>query len=204
MGSVNKVIIVGNLGADPETRYTADGKPVTTMRVATSEKWTDRDGHAQEKTEWHRIVVWGKQAEHCSQYLSKGRSVYLEGRLQTREWEDKEGVKRFTTEVVADRVVFLGGGSGDSARQEGDAGSRGNAGGGRGRAEHRDQEDDQASDFHWAPAIHCHDRPEAVPPDAAATVSGASDDAARAACSGSILARRNRSVARSASTGLLK
>lgn len=108
---VNKVIIIGNLGADPELRYTQAGQAVANFRVATNERWTDKDGQTQERTEWHRIVVWGRQAENCEKYLSKGRQVYVEGRLQTREWDDKDGNKRHTTEVVASSVQFLSGGT---------------------------------------------------------------------------------------------
>jgi single-strand DNA-binding protein len=106
--SVNKVILVGRLGADPEKLVTGSGKTVTKFNVATSESWRDGGGQKQEKTEWHKIIVWGAQAETCAQYLGKGRQVYLEGRLQTRQWDDKEGNKRYTTEVVAQRVQFLG------------------------------------------------------------------------------------------------
>lgn len=106
---VNKVILVGNLGADPEMRYTASGAGVCELRLATNESWTDKNGQRQERTEWHRIVVWGKRAELCSKYLSKGRQVYVEGRLRTRSWDDKEGNKRYTTEIVANDVQFLGG-----------------------------------------------------------------------------------------------
>jgi single-strand DNA-binding protein len=109
MASVNKVILVGNLGRDPEIRYTPSGQAVANFTLATSENFTNREGKREERTEWHRIVVWGKTAELCTQYLAKGRSVYIEGRLQTREWEDKEGQKRRTTEVVAQSVQFLGG-----------------------------------------------------------------------------------------------
>ena len=109
MASINKVILIGNLGRDPELRYTKDGRAVANFTLATNERWRDRDGNNQERTEWHRIVVWEKQAENCAQYLQKGRSVYVEGRLQTREWEDKEGHKRHTTEIVAQNVTFLGG-----------------------------------------------------------------------------------------------
>ena len=114
MASVNKVILIGNLGRDPELRYTASGQGVANFTLATNERWRDKDGANQERTEWHRIVVWGKTAENCAQYLQKGRSVYVEGRLQTREWEDKEGNKRQTTEIVAQNVTFLG--SRDAAR----------------------------------------------------------------------------------------
>ena len=114
MASVNKVILVGNLGRDPELRYTAGGQAVTNFTLATNERFTDKQGAKQERTEWHRIVAWGRTGELCAQYLSKGRSVYIEGRLQTREWEDKEGQKRRTTEIVAGTVQFLGGRDGGS------------------------------------------------------------------------------------------
>jgi single-strand DNA-binding protein len=107
MSGINKVILVGRLGSDPEIRYTQQGVGVTNFNIATSETWVDKAGEKQEKTEWHRIVVWGKMAEVCSQYLAKGRQVYVEGRLQTRQWEDKDGGKRFTTEVIAQNVQFL-------------------------------------------------------------------------------------------------
>jgi len=112
MAGVNKVILVGNLGADPELRYTGSGTAVADLRVATTRRWTDRNGAQQEDTQWHRVVVWGKQGENCKEYLAKGRQVYLEGRLQTRQWEDRDGNKRYTTEVVAEQVQFLGGGRG--------------------------------------------------------------------------------------------
>lgn len=108
--SVNKVIIVGRLGQDPEVKYTPSGAAVSNFSVATSEAWTDKEGQKQERTEWHRIVVWGKQAENCGQYLAKGSQVYLEGTLQTRSWDAPEnGGKRYTTEVVARTVQFLSG-----------------------------------------------------------------------------------------------
>ncbi|MCA9668042.1 MAG: single-stranded DNA-binding protein [Myxococcales bacterium] len=112
MAGINKVILIGNLGADPELRYTSGGQAVTDLRLATSRRFTGRDGSQQEDTQWHRVVVWGKQAEHCKEYLSKGRQVYVEGRLQTRSWEDRDGNKRYTTEVVAQTVQFLSGGRG--------------------------------------------------------------------------------------------
>lgn len=116
MASVNKVILIGNLGQDPEKRVTGSGQTVCTFSIATTDRWSDKGGQAQERTEWHRIVVWGPQAENCAQYLAKGRQAYIEGRLQTRQWDDKEGHKRTTTEVVAQRVQFLGGPkSGDTA-----------------------------------------------------------------------------------------
>ena len=107
-GGVNKAILVGNLGADPEVRFTPGGQAVANFRIATSESWTDKGGQKQERTEWHRIVVWGKLAELCGEYLAKGRQCFVEGRLQTREWTDKENRKNYTTEVVANNVVFLG------------------------------------------------------------------------------------------------
>ncbi len=109
MASVNKVILIGNLGRDPELRYTKSGQAVANFSLATNERWTDKEGAQQERTEWHRIVAWGKTGELCAQYLSKGRTTYVEGRLQTREYEDKEGIKRYTTEVIALNVTFLGG-----------------------------------------------------------------------------------------------
>lgn len=130
MASVNKVILIGNLGADPEVRYTPGGQAVCELRMATNESWTDKNGAKQERTEWHRVVVWGKQAENCGKYLSKGRTAYVEGRLQTRQWDDKEGNKRYTTEIVADRVQFLGGGGGERAGGAGGGGERAGGGGG--------------------------------------------------------------------------
>ncbi|MCY1016780.1 single-stranded DNA-binding protein [Pyxidicoccus sp. MSG2] len=124
-GGVNKVILIGNLGADPEVRFTPGGQAVANFRIATSESWTDKNGQKQERTEWHRIVVWGKLAELCGEYLKKGRQCYVEGRLQTREWTDKENRKNYTTEVVANAVTFLGG------RDAGEGMSAGGGGGGR-------------------------------------------------------------------------
>jgi single-strand DNA-binding protein len=109
MASVNKVMILGNLGQDPEVRYTASGMAVCTMNVATTDVRTDKAGQRQENTEWHRVIVWNKQAENCGKYLKKGRSVFVEGRLQTRSWDDKNGQKRYTTEIVASTVQFVGG-----------------------------------------------------------------------------------------------
>jgi single-strand DNA-binding protein len=110
--SLNKVLLIGNLGADPEIRNTSGGQSVCNFNIATSRRWNNRDGQAQEETEWHRIVVWGRQAENCKEFLSKGRQVFVEGRLQTRQWEDQSGSKRYTTEVVAQNVQFLSGGRG--------------------------------------------------------------------------------------------
>jgi len=108
-------MIIGNLGSDPELRYTQSGQPVANFNIATNERWTDKSGQQQERTEWHKIVVWGKQAENCEKYLSKGRQVYVEGRIQTRDWEDRDGNKRYTTEIVAQTVQFLSGGAGAGA-----------------------------------------------------------------------------------------
>jgi len=107
--SLNKVMLIGHLGRDPEIRFMPSGKAVANFSMATTESWTDIDGNKEERTEWHRIVVFGKLAEICNQYLSKGRQVYIEGRLQTREWEDKGGNKRTTTEVVVSDMIMLGG-----------------------------------------------------------------------------------------------
>jgi single-strand DNA-binding protein len=114
MSGVNKVILVGNLGANPELRYTQGQQAVANLRIATTERWTDKSGQKQEATEWHRVVVWGKQAEIVGQYLTKGRSVYIEGRIRTRQWQDQAGQKRYTTEIVAQNVQMLGGRGGES------------------------------------------------------------------------------------------
>ena len=113
MGSVNKVILVGNLGRDAELRYTPGGAAVATLNLATTEVWNDKSsGQKQEKNEWHRIVLWGKSAESLSEYLTKGKQIYVEGRLQTRKWQDKDGNDKYTTEIRGDRIVLLGGGGG--------------------------------------------------------------------------------------------
>src|SRR5512140_3053912 len=129
MGSVNKVILVGNLGRDAELRYTPGGAAVATLNMATTEVWNDKAGQRQEKTEWHRIVLWGKSAESLSEYLTKGKQIYVEGRLQTRQWDDKDGNKRYTTEIRGDRIVLLGGGGGGGARGGGGGAARGGGGG---------------------------------------------------------------------------
>lgn len=123
MSGVNKVIIVGRLGADPEVKTVSSGQTVCRLSVATSENWTDRDGQKQERTEWHRVVIWGRIAEVCGQHLAKGRQVYLEGRLQTRSWEDQQGQKKYTTEIVASTVQFLG--SNDRSQSTGMGGGMG-------------------------------------------------------------------------------
>ena len=131
---LNKVFLLGRLGNDPEVRYTTNGGAVANFNLATNESWVDKAGQKQERTEWHRVVVWGKLGELCGQYLSKGRQAFLEGKLQTREWTDKEGGKRYTTEIVAANVQFLGG-PGDRAGQsneysQGQSSGAGSAGGG--------------------------------------------------------------------------
>jgi single-strand DNA-binding protein len=136
MAGVNKAILIGNLGRDPELRYTQNGQAVVNFTLATSENWTDRSGERQERTEWHRIVAFAKTAELCAQYLSKGRTVYIEGRIQTRDWEDKEGNKRTTTEINANTVQFLGGprsegGGASGGPRTGGGGGSNPAGGGR-------------------------------------------------------------------------
>jgi single-strand DNA-binding protein len=120
MASVNKVILVGNLGRDPEVRYTPDNSAITNISLATTDTWKDKAGEKQERTEWHRVAFFGKLAEIAGEYLKKGSQVYVEGRLQTRKWQDKEGQERYTTEIVADRMQMLG--------------SRGGMGGGGGDA----------------------------------------------------------------------
>ena len=147
MAGLNKVMLIGNLGKDPEVRYTQGGKAVANFTIATNETWTDKAGAKQERTEWHRIVVWDKAAELCGEYLSKGRQVYVEGRLQTREWTNKEGQKQYSTEVVANPVggvIFLASGDRKSGPRAGggddfgppppgfDEGGAGPAGGGGG------------------------------------------------------------------------
>jgi single-strand DNA-binding protein len=132
-GSVNKVILVGNLGQKPEVKFLPSGQAVCEMRLATNEVFNDKNQQRQERTEWHRVVVWGKMGENCGKYLDKGRSVYVEGRLQTRSWDDKNsGEKRYMTEIVANNVQFLGGrGEGGGGGYEGGGGGpRGGGGGG--------------------------------------------------------------------------
>jgi single-strand DNA-binding protein len=121
MGSVNKVILVGNLGRDAELRYTPGGAAVATINMATTEVWNDKGGQRQEKTEWHRVVLWGKSAESLTEYLTKGKQIYVEGRLQTRQWDDKDGNKRYTTEIRGDKIVLLGGGGGGRGAGAGSA-----------------------------------------------------------------------------------
>jgi single-strand DNA-binding protein len=130
---LNKVFLMGNLGRDPEVRTTTSGQTVANFTVATSRRWKDRDGNRQEKTEWHNVVVWGKQAEIARQYLTKGKQVFIEGRLETRSWEDKtHGDKRYRTEVICDNFQMLGGGRGaqDDGHDGAPAASEPGAGGG--------------------------------------------------------------------------
>ena len=129
MASVNKVILVGNLGKDPEVRFTPSGRAVAKFSIATTESWVDQESGRQERTEWHNIVVWGKQAESCGQYLAKGRQVFVEGAIRSRSYDDKEGNKRYITEIVAQRVQFLGGGGGGRGASA-DSGGGGAAAGG--------------------------------------------------------------------------
>ena len=125
MGSVNKAILVGNLGRDAEMRFTAGGTPVATVSLATTERYNDREGNKKEDTQWHRVVIWGKTAESLHEYLTKGKQIYVEGRIQTREWTDKEGKQARTTEIRADRIELLGGGG-----SGGGGGARPSRGGG--------------------------------------------------------------------------
>src|SRR4026209_752744 len=132
MGSVNKSILVANLGRDAELRYPPGGAAVPTLNLATTEVWNDRNNQRQEKTEWHRIVLWGTTAESLQEYLTKGKQIYVKGRLQTRQWDDKDGNKRYTTEIKADRITLLGGGGGGGRSGGGGMESAGARGGGGG------------------------------------------------------------------------
>jgi single-strand DNA-binding protein len=159
-GGVNKVILIGNVGKDPELRYTPSGQAVCDVRLATNENWTDKQGQKQERTEWHSVVLWGKPAEIVKQYVTKGQKLYVEGRLQTRSWDDKDGKKRYMTEIVAQDFMFLsgrgegggggggggewGGGGGGGGRRGGGGGAPGGGGGGWGDAPAPD-------DFNQAP-----------------------------------------------------
>ena len=163
MASVNKVILIGNLGRDPETRYTTGGDAIANLNIATSEQWKDKNGEKQEKTEWHRVVLFGRQAEIAGEYLKKGRSVYIEGRLQTRKYTDKDGVEKYSTEIVGDRMQLLGsreggggggsggdvefGGAGGGARPAGGSGGGGGGGAKQGGAAKRSNPDDLDDDI---------------------------------------------------------
>jgi single-strand DNA-binding protein len=143
-GGINKVILIGNLGADPELRYTPNGQAVCDVRLATNESWTDKSGQKQERTEWHRVVFWGKPAEIVKQYMAKGQRMYIEGRLQTRSWDDKEGNKRYSTEIVANDFMFLSSREGAPARE---GGYEARGGGGRGGNGSRAPSDAPPDDF---------------------------------------------------------
>jgi single-strand DNA-binding protein len=129
MASVNKVILIGNLGRDPETRYMPDGGAVTNVSIATTDVWKDKQGEKQERTEWHRVAFFGKLAEIAGEYLKKGSQVYVEGRLQTRKWQDKEGQDKYTTEIVADRMQMLGSRQGQGGGDREGGGERSGGGG---------------------------------------------------------------------------
>ena len=140
MASVNKVILIGNLGADPETRYLPSGDAVTNIRIATTDTWKDKSGEKQEHTEWHRVAFFGKTAEIAGEYLKKGSPVYVEGRIRTRKWQDKEGQERYSTEIVADRMQLLGargGGGAEPMAREPAAAGAGAGGGGGGKPQQR-------------------------------------------------------------------
>jgi len=134
MASVNKVIIIGNLGRDPETRYMPDGGAITNISVATTDKWKDKNGEMQEKTEWHRVAFFGKLAEIAGEYLKKGSQVYVEGRLQTRKWQDKDGADKYTTEIVANQMQMLGSRQGMGGGRGAEAPEAAEGGGGGGSA----------------------------------------------------------------------
>ena len=121
-GSINKVFIIGNLGSDPEVKYTQSGDAVTTLSVATTDSWKDKAGEQQEKTEWHRVVLWRKTAEIAGQYLKKGSKVYIEGSLETRKWEDKDGVTKYTTEIKGREMQMMGGQAGGGGQQSNNGG----------------------------------------------------------------------------------
>lgn len=130
---LNKAMLIGNLGQDPELRYTGSGQAVLSLRLATNEKYKDRDGEWKDMTEWHTVVIWGKRAEGLSRVVSKGTQLYIEGRLQTRSWEDKQGQKRYTTEIVVKEVVLLGGSKGGGGESRGNREGRGAEDSGRSR-----------------------------------------------------------------------
>jgi single-strand DNA-binding protein len=137
---LNKVLLIGNLGADPELKYSQGGGAIMNLRIATTERYVTKGGEKQERTEWHRVVMFGTRADALNKYLSKGQTVYIEGRLQTRSWEDKDGNKRYSTEIVANDLLFLGGGRGRGGdAPEGGGGGGYGGGGGGGRDRDRDQ-----------------------------------------------------------------
>ena len=131
-GSVNKIVLVGHLGADPESRFTPSGVAVSTFNMATNESWKNKEGEYEDRTEWHRIVLYGKAAETASEYMKKGQLAYVEGRIRTRSWEDKDGMTRYTTEVLGDRFTMLGRKSENKSTAPDEAGASASAGGGGG------------------------------------------------------------------------
>jgi len=129
-GSVNKIVLVGHLGADPESRFTPSGVAVSTFNMATNESWKNKEGEYEDRTEWHRIVLYGKAAETASEYMKKGQLAYVEGRIRTRSWEDKDGMTRYTTEVLGDRFTMLGRKSENKGTAPAEAGASAGGGGG--------------------------------------------------------------------------
>ena len=148
MASVNKAILIGNLGCDPELRFTKDGRPVANFTLATNERWRDKEGNNQERTEWHRIVFWGRLAEIAAEYLRKDSQIYVEGRIQTRKWQDKDGQDRWSTEIVGNEMQMLGGrGGGQSAPADFDGGHSEDFGASRGSAKKADAVEDFDDDI---------------------------------------------------------
>jgi single-strand DNA-binding protein len=150
---LNKVLLIGNLGADPELSYTQSSQAVLKLRLATNESFLNKAGERQERTEWHRVVVWGKRAEALSKFLAKGRQLYIEGRLQTRSWEDKDGQKRFATDVVANEIILLGGGAGAGRGAPGPSPGGGGGGGGRDQVPRPEEPASPPTDFEAGPAF---------------------------------------------------
>lgn len=130
---LNKVLLIGNLGMDPELKFTQGGQAVLRLRLATTERYGNKAGERQERTEWHTVIVWGNRAEALNKILHKGKTIYIEGRLQTRQWEDKDGGKRSTTEIVANQILLLGGPRGEAGAEGGEGGGGYSSGGGGGR-----------------------------------------------------------------------
>jgi single-strand DNA-binding protein len=144
--SLNKVLLLGNVGKDPEVRYTASGRAVATFSLATSQRWKDQEGNDQEKTEWHRIVAWGRLGEICGEFLSKGKQVYIEGRIQSREWEDQDGNKRVTVEIVANDMILLGN-VGASSRSSEESAKKSASSGGQGQQVAKPKADDKGGHY---------------------------------------------------------
>lgn len=144
--SLNKVLLLGNVGKDPEVRYTASGRAVATFSLATSQRWKDQEGNDQEKTEWHRIVAWGRLGEICGEFLSKGKQVYIEGRIQSREWEDQDGNKRVTVEIVANDMILLGN-VGASSRSSEEGAKKSASSGGQGQQVAKPKADDKGGHY---------------------------------------------------------